>query len=95
MQVDYYGELSHGIVTIVKVFQPIIFKVLASEQLIQFTSQRLFQIYQKQNRHLREEKCKPYETPIPGLTRIGIGLNNCIPWFCFVWDVGDVAFVVL
>lgn len=61
MQVDYYGELSHGIVTIVKVFQPIIFKVLASEQLIQFTSQRLFQIYQKQNRHLREEKCKPYE----------------------------------
>lgn len=35
------------------------------------------------------------EVPGPGLRRIGIGLNNCIPWFCFVWDVGGVAFVVL
>lgn len=61
MQVDYYGELSHGIATIVKVFQLIIFRVLASKKFTQFTSQLLFQIHQKQNRQLREEKCKPYE----------------------------------
>ena len=61
MQVDYCGELSHRIVAIVKVLQLIIIKVLASKQVTQFIRQCLFQIHQKQNRHICKEKCEPYK----------------------------------
>lgn len=54
------GELPHGIVTIIKIFQLItILKFLVSQQLTQLPSQRPFQIHQKQYRHIRKEKCKP------------------------------------